>query len=657
MKNQKKQHHESKSGGTHHPHETFADEKKLAASALHLTAHAVHSKDPEERREEQVEEGLKAIYDGKPSKEWLNTMEKGERSRWKIVVWSIVGLLGLVSALAWAGFWWFGPRGFSGTGLDIRIEGSPQIVIGKEVTYFINWSNVAKEPLASTEFRVSFPNDFILTATEPKPNQEPLVFRLGSQSAEARGTIKITGRFTGALGTKSAIQVIGTYKPASFNSNFETLVTKELEYADTVLEGSLAVPAKALPGDDIVLRYEIRNKGSDSLEGLEVRMYLPEGFVPSASSSNDVLDGSLLRRSIGSLAPNATVVMEVPGAFAFGSSGDTPVRAEAGTVTENDSFAPAQKAEATISVLAGDLSVNLIVNGSDADRAVALGEWQRIAISYQNISGAHLKGVRLTFRAETDGEGGKSLIDWEKLQDAAGGVRKNNSLEFTEDAIDGLADIAPDGEGLIDLSVPIAASLGNQNEAPIRVFVEAFIAKVDDEKVDRTISTKPVTLTLQTDAELLSAAAYTAEEGIAIGSGPLPPVVGAVTSYRIFWTIQKTLHGIERIKVSATLPRNVEWMSVKEVEAGDVSYDPELRLVTWSVNKMPTSVGSVLVAFDVALTPSEADVGRFAKLLGESRFEFTDTDIGESMIRTAPALTTDLPGDALAKGKGVVSRP
>lgn len=108
--------------------------------------------------------------------------------------------------------------------------------------------------------------------------------------------------------------------------------------------------------------------------------------------------------------------------------------------------------------------------------------------------------------------------------------------------------------------------------------------------------------------------------------------------------------------MSATLPDGIAFGSAKEVGAGDVGYDPEKKLVTWEVNRMPADVGDLLASFDVILSPSEADVGRFASLLGETRLEFTDTALNESILRTSPALTTELPDDALAKKKGVVAR-
>jgi hypothetical protein len=108
--------------------------------------------------------------------------------------------------------------------------------------------------------------------------------------------------------------------------------------------------------------------------------------------------------------------------------------------------------------------------------------------------------------------------------------------------------------------------------------------------------------------------------------------------------------------VSAELPQNVAWGGAKDVGAGDVSYDDARRLVSWTVNKMPQDIKELGASFDVLLTPYESDAGRFADLLRETRMEFTDSNVSESLLRSAHSLNTDLPSDEMAKGKGVVRK-
>jgi hypothetical protein len=617
---------------------------------------------PEAKRsKDEITASLSAIYEGHPSKEWLNTLERGRRKTWALMLGSAAALLALVIGAAWLGFWWWGGRGFSGQGIRIQIEGPERIAIGQKVTYFINWFNVSGEPLASAEFRVSFPNDFLISEVDPPPTSEPLVFRLGAQAAEARGTMKVTGMFTGALGTESAVQVIGTYRPASFNSDFEELETRKIVYADSIFEGALDMPAKVLPGDEVTIRYTVKNKGTERMEGLRARFLIPEGFVRKEDEAQDAIEAYEEAQDLDPLEPGESAEIVLTGSFALGASGDVTVTAEAGYLSADRNFAAAQRTEGTISVLAGDLHIELVINGSQDDRSVNMGEWQRIAISYENTSGEELEGVSLTLRLEAragEGEEAESvaLVDWERLDDDLGGRRSGNALTFTGAEIEDLESLAPGGDGFIEVSVPILESVGADMDVPVLAYVEARIESAGGEEVNRSVKTQPVTLRLQSDASIESAARYASEEGAILGSGPLPPVVGSSTTYRIEWRIRKTIHELERVSVSASIPKGASWGSVREIDAGEAGFDPDLKLVTWSINRIPEEENDLILSFDVKVNPSEADAGRFASLLSETRFEFTDKNAGESVIRTSPSLTTDLPDDPVAKRKGVVTK-
>jgi len=620
----------------------------------------------------EVEQSLTAIFRNEEG--GMPDLSKLDRRRSNLIVWVFGGIAAFIVILItaiWLGFAVFKPfQGFKGQGLAMTIDGPEKVTLGQEMTYFINYQNISSDPLASAEIHVSFPLDFTVSKIEPAPTGDGLVWRLGSVPFSGRGTITIKGFFNGALGTTTAIQAVGTYRPASFNSDFEQLTTRSLEYAESVLDGLIDVPAKVLPGDRVRINYTLQNRGSNPLAQLEARITLPQGFVREASSTN-AMDGSVARISVGTLQPGATSTVSIFGTFASGVSGDLLVHAEVGRVSVDGTFQAAQKTDATIPVLAGDLTINLVVNGSDADRSVGAGDPLRFTLAYQNTSPEEIKGIRLKaiFEQVSTASGTTAVpagskkqvtpkfIDMTQLDDSSSGTVNGTTITWDKSRIGELERFPSQTDGSIEFSVPVAAYASGTPDVPFQVSVEAYMDTVGTTKVARTVRTKPIVFHLRTDARLISEARYFSEEGAPFGTGPLPPVVGQTTTYRIHWEVDKTLHELGKIRVSAVLPQIVAWPNNANVTAGQIGYDQSSRTVTWTLNRLPADVNEADADFDVQLTPSVADAGRFADLVGETRFEATDNAISEPIVKTTPGLNTDLQNDAGAKSKGVVKKP
>jgi uncharacterized repeat protein (TIGR01451 family) len=614
----------------------------------------------------EVEKSLEAIFQDEDDTSDLKTFEK-KRTSPIVVVLSALGALVIVLIIAaWAGFAIFKPfRGFQGDGIQLTIDGPARIALGQETTFFVNWQNIANEPIASSEMHVSFPADFTLTSTDPATTGDGLRFRLGSIPFGGRGTIAIKGVFTGALGSKTAIQVVSTYRPSSFNSDFESLTTKAIEYTDTVLDGVIEAPEKSLPGDTVRLAYTLHNRGTTPLQNLEMRLHLPEGFTRSTTSTSVGGDGKIAMMMVPTLDPGATSTLVVMGSFVSGSGGgEITLNAETGRMGVEGTFQATQKTEAKMTVLSGDLSLKLVVNGADSDRSVAYGAPLRISIGYENTASEELKDVEIRLIAEPIIASGTNLgtvrfpLDWSEVELASTGTRSGNTITWDGDSLGVLERLPSRSDGVLDLTIPLISTASSTDALGVRLIIEASMKGVGKTKVDRTIRTAPMNFFLQSDAAISSQAWYFSEEGAQLGSGPLPPVSGQTTSYRVMWTLTKSVHELEDIRVSATLPKNVSWPDRTSVSAGTILYDEPNRTISWTINRLPGDVNEALAEFTVELTPSTNDAGRFADLMGETRFVAEDTAInGEAIMRSRPGLTTDLENDEGAKSKGVVRKP
>jgi len=98
------------------------------------------------------------------------------------------------------------------------------------------------------------------------------------------------------------------------------------------------------------------------------------------------------------------------------------------------------------------------------------------------------------------------------------------------------------------------------------------------------------------------------------------------------------------------------------VTYGDpVKFDPVTRAVTWNLDQVKRETGGIYpdvgAFFEVALTPDAAAAGTHATLLQDQRIEGQDTVTEERLLREASDVTTELPHDARARGKGKVRAP
>jgi hypothetical protein len=218
--------------------------------------------------------------------------------------------------------------------------------------------------------------------------------------------------------------------------------------------------------------------------------------------------------------------------------------------------------------------------------------------------------------------------------------------------------MVPQAEGILEFTIPLlSAASSTQNQVEARLVAEAQMT-LGNTTITRTIRTSPRILRFRSDVDLLSEARYSSEEGAPIGSGPLPPIVDQATKYRINWVLRKTVHELKNVRVSAELPKRVDWSGVASTTAGELTYDAEKRLVVWTLNRLPTDIMEESVGFDLSFTPGEVDIGRFGQLLGdEGGFapELLNNERGLQLIVEAIKLAGWTPGKHVFLGLDLAS--
>ena len=215
--------------------------------------------------------------------------------------------------------------------------------------------------------------------------------------------------------------------------------------------------------------------------------------------------------------------------------------------------------------------------------------------------------------------------------------------------------MAPHTNNSLDFDVPLLASATDQSSS-FQIVGEATYKGIGGQALTRVLRTDPILVRFRSGFRVTSEARYFSDEGIQYGSGPIPPVAGSSTIYRVLFRLEKQAHELSDVMCRATLAPNVVWKGNTTVGAGTLEVDEKTQVLRWKVNRMPDSVKDLEADADIEVTPNAKDVGRFASLLSVMECSGKDQVTTEQMTITAGALTTDLPNDPQAKRSGVVKK-
>ncbi len=598
--------------------------------------------------EATIEQELQAIYgstDGQEAEpiDFTKLEVKKKSTLTRVLIWLTV-TIGLLALVAWAGFLLF-QNLFAGTDrpLALEIQGPTDITSGGEAIFDIAYANSGDVPLASLEIKLSIPAGFQVTTLDPAPTSEPYIWTIGSMTAGSDDIIRLKGIWIDPVPSAHTLQAIATYRPANFNADFQDIATHSISVSDSAVLASVTGAETTTPGNPVSYLYTLKNTSTEVLRDLRVRFTFSEAFLV-ASTDPAPMNGTK-EWVITELAADTEMTITVSGTYASDTNGLYTLNVKSG-VMRDDRFLEQTTSDIQTDVVGGGIALRLIANGSTDDQTADLGKALRLSIDVTNGEEAEIGGLSMALQLSDS-----RLINW-GAADLSGGVRNENVINWKSSSLANLG-LLPGGEReTIDLSLPLLTDLNSASDQ-IVLTATAGVETIGGTAAIRSISSSPLTIALNTEAALLTTAYYYLD-GTPVGSGPLPPQVGSTTSYRLTWSIENSVHALDEVLLTTTIPPNVAYLGDKGTDIGTLTFDEATRLLTWKIDRLPTSVPTVSAVFDLAITPTAGEVGKFVKLQNESILSATDSATGARLQRTGSIITTDLSDDPDAAGKGAV---
>lgn len=600
------------------------------------TPHKKHKK-AASKEDQLIEEGLRAIYDDEVD---FSTLDRGP-NRFTQILMTVVITLAVIAIAAWVGFYAYtrfaAPQ--EENHLVVEIQSQEELVSGERAQIAINYQNPSNVPLANLEIDVNIPNGFIIDSISPTPDDiDEYIWQFGSLSPNSDGVIVLEGMWFAEVPDSNPVQVFSTYRPANFNADFSTIETQYITTTRSALETVVTSTEEGHPGDSLEYQAEITNTSTETINNVTFSLQLPNGFFLEESSPA-IEAGAQPVWTIDQIEPAETITITYSGSFAADQSGFQYIDTIT-AISVNDMELVQGTEQAFTDLLENNLNVQLVVNGSTEDAVVELGKDIRITVALENTGDTPVDDATVLLDFATDDA---MPILWSEA-DLQGGSLTSAGISW--DATD-IGIIAPGEKWIVNTRFPADVTIGTGQADQFAVLAHTTTDGLE-------VKSTPITLTVATEAAISSSIRYFNDEGAPLGSGPLPPQVGEVTSYRLFWQIDNTLHDLEGIRVSASLPPDVEWMDSTSADLGSISYQPDTRTITWRIERMPNSITTAQANVAIRIIPDSNDVGNFVKLVSGTTFEATDTVTGTLRQSTTESLNSELPDDEFAHGKGVV---
>jgi hypothetical protein len=431
------------------------------------------------------------------------------------------------------------------------------------------------------------------------------------------------------LGAPSAAKAVAHFEATGEDGRHdERLVSGDLKWEKSLIETRIDAPSSVVPGQTARFRVYVKNGADFDVEDAALAMTWPDDF--RLTTATPPAYRGIVR--LGRLEAGQAAYAEFAGRFG-GSAETRTLGAElTGAVAGRSASLAAAKADVWLADAGLGISAAF---RADAPAYAAPGEEMPVTVRVRNEGLLPLKDVTLSVQDDPR---------------AIGAVRWKPSAS--------VGDLAPGASAERVAYVRALEQVSRYVTDPwLRVTPVARFRVESDGIAEAEIPGAPVERKISGDAALRVAARYYTNEGDQIGRGPLPPKVGSATRYWIFATLGTGATELRDGALAFSLPQGVAWTGRAAVTSG---HDAEIagdRLV-WRVGTIAPHAGVLheapSISFEVALTPTDAQVGTTPLLIASAAFTGTDAWTEAALSEAQAGLTTQLHGDSGVEGRTVV---
>ncbi|EKD47224.1 MAG: hypothetical protein ACD_66C00167G0005 [uncultured bacterium] len=514
-----------------------------------------------------------------------------------------------------------------------------QVITGDLSTLTFRYENNSEETISNTRLTIDLPEHFELSSIDSTAKHlGSLVFNIGDIAPTDYGFIHIQGAMFGDVDGEQIFTTTLSYT-YSTEKITDTKVRQHIfKPIQSALELELSLPEHLIAYQKVTGEIRYTNTGSIAFPHLIINPKWPNTFALTTSLPAKQSDGFF---HIDEIEPGETGIITFAGYL--GSEQDSTFVFE-----PSFSFDETSYKQKTLTDVVEILPTPLQISHSILESTINPGSTITIDATYKNISDFKLTDISLKIASDNNIFATSGIT---------GGSYTNGYYIFSS-VID---ELAPQESGSIQMKLPVKQSL---SRSATDVYENISISTSSSAEFTFSPDQEPITvqtvgsrfdLPLTSPVTMSSFGRYWAPSGDQLGRGPVPPIVGETTKYWIFWNIEETTNTLSNLTLEAELGTNVTMTGRQSVSTGS-SITQSHGTVYWSIPELdptlPPGSAVVGIAFEVAITPSQDQVGTKPTLLGPTFLRASDRFTGASLTRTTAGVTTAIPYDTKAASYG-----
>ncbi|MFA7286543.1 MAG: hypothetical protein WC052_02695 [Patescibacteria group bacterium] len=568
-------------------------------------------------------------------------------SRWRRFAIGLIVLAVAASAAAWLGFAVFDVFSPSKSGaVSIEIVAPSDAAVGSTVTYRFQVANNATESAKNIKLRVNYPQGFSWqSATLSPENEVHNTWVLPALAPGEKKEVAVDGTLFGETGSLVTVFATVTYEFPNLPTQLQASDSVSTALTSGAIALTVAGTTQVVPGDEKEYVVTVQNNGAEPLQALQLVVQQPENLAITEAEPA-VAEAGSWQWVTPVLSPGQSFAVTLKTKWSSEAAGEQVIRASLTAVGSASQAAAVASSELRVGVINGDVLLTLTANGNSNSTAASFGDSLRYVLRYQNLGAETINGITVSVRYD-----GGNLIRWDGVR-AEGATVESGTITWRSENTPALQRLLSEGSGEFSWDVPVIAKSNSVSGAGQIVATPtfAFSSRGDASEAGK-IDGSPMVVAINTSVNVRVSARYFSPSGEPIGSGPLPPVVGEETSYRIIWQLTGSTHSLRDVVVTGNLP---SYVTAETGTATTGTLKVTGTTAVWKIDALPPGL-EPQAFFTVRIKPTSSDSGRILVLSGQTTLAAHDETTNGAVKVTGTTATTSLDGDQIAAGKGIVT--